>query len=64
MTPREAAIKKITDAGGRWPPSTKYVPPWPGAGRYARLRCAECGYVSRPMNAHCELCGERLHEGS
>ena len=60
MTPREAAIKRITDAGGRWPPSTKHVPPWRGTGRFTRPLCAECGYESRPMSTSCELCGEAL----
>ena len=63
MTPRETAIERITNAGGAWPLSTAYVPPWPGSGRYARRRCTECGHESRPMTAACELCGERLHEG-
>ena len=60
MTEHDAAVKRITDAGATWPPSTKYVPPWPGTGRYKRRRCAECGYESRPMTAACELCGEQL----
>ena len=64
MTPREAAIKRITDTGGRWPLSTKYVPRWPGTGRYSRRRCTECGYESRPLTSTCALCGERLHAGN
>ena len=60
MTPREAAIKRYTDAGGTWPPG----PPWPGSGRYQRVRCVECGYESRPLTAICSLCGERLNEGN
>ena len=55
MTPRETAIKRDTDAGGTGPP-------W--LGRYQRVRCAECGYESRPLTAACELCGERLNEGN
>ena len=31
MTPREAAIKRITAAGGTWPPRMT-VKPWPGTG--------------------------------
>ena len=64
MTAREAAIKRITDAGGTWPPMQTRVTPWPGTGRYDRRRCTECGYESRPMNRRCELCGEQLNEGS
>ena len=63
MTPREAAIKRYTDAGGTWPPKMARTR-WPGTGRYAPLRCAECGYESRPMASTCSLCGERLHEGN
>ena len=60
MTPREAAIKRITDAGGRWPPKKMRVARWPGSGRYAPLRCAECGHESRPLTSTCSLCGEDL----
>ena len=63
MTPREAAIKRYTDAGGTWPPKMT-LKPWPGSGRYQRRRCAECGYESRPLTAVCSLCGERLNEGN
>ena len=27
-------------------------------------RCQECGYESRPLTAHCELCGEVLYESN
>ena len=64
MTEREAAIKRLVDAGGRWPPKFLPGPPWRGSGRYQRVRCVECGYESRPMTAICSLCGERLHAGS
>ena len=60
MTPREAAIKRITDAGGTWPLSTKHVPPWLGSGRYVPVKCAECGQTQRPMAVRCSLCGEDL----
>ena len=63
MTPREGAIKKIVDAGGRWPPRMARTR-WSGTGRFAPVKCAECGQVQRPMAATCSLCGERLHEGS
>ena len=63
MTPREAAIKKITNAGGTWPPRMT-LKPWPGTVRYARRRCTECGYESRPLTSTCALCGERLHAGN
>ena len=59
MTAYQEAVKRHTDAGGRWPPG----PPWPGSGRLKRVRCVECGYESRPLTA-CELCGERLNEGN
>ena len=32
MTPREAATKRYTDAGGTWPPG----PPWPVPARSVR----------------------------
>ena len=60
MTPREAAIKRINDAGGTWPPTRTRVTPWPGSGRYAPIRCGECGHESRPVTSVCELCGEDL----
>ena len=60
MTPYERAVKRITCVGGTWPPSTKYVPPWAGSGRYAPVKCAECGQVQRPMAERCALCGEDL----
>ena len=62
-TPREAAVKKIIDAGGTWPVKQTRVTPWPGSGRYAPIRCTECGHESRPMTLTCELCGERLYAG-
>ena len=52
MTEREAAIKRLVDAGGRWPPKFLPGPPWRGSGRYQRVRCVECGYESRPMTAN------------
>ena len=64
MTPREAAIKRYTDAGGTWPLKQTRVTRWPGTGRYARRRCTECGYESRPLTSTCGLCGERLHAGN
>ena len=65
MTPYERAVKRITDARGRWPPTMARMTlkPWPGTGRYAPLRCAECGHESKPLTSTCSLCGERLHEG-
>ena len=64
----DAAVQRIVDAGGKWPPSRTMakmtLKPWAGTGRYAPLRCKECGYESRPMTSTCYLCGERLHEGS
>ena len=60
MTPYQEAVKRYTDAGGTWPPSIKHVPRWPGSGRYAPIRCTECGQVARPMTATCSLCGEDL----
>ena len=49
MTPREAAIKRITDAGSRWPPApTKPVEPWHGSGRYTTLSCRGCGAACDP----------------
>ena len=57
MTAYQEAVKRHTDAGGRWPPG----PPWPG--RLKRVRCVECGHESLPLTA-CELCGERLNEGN
>ena len=64
MTAYEAAVKRITDRGGIWPPKMATLPRWPGSGRYARLRCVECGYESRPLTSTCALCGERLREGN
>ena len=60
MTPHEAAIKRYTDAGGRWPPKQRRVTRWPGTGRYVPVKCAECGQAQRPMAERCALCGEDL----
>ena len=61
---REAAIKRITDAGGTWPPvdEVRSALAWLRAGT-TRRRCTECGYESRPLTSTCALCGERLHAG-
>ena len=62
----DAAVKRITDSGGEWPPRRPLakMTRWQGTGRYTRPRCVECGYESRPLSSACELCGERLHAGS
>ena len=47
MTEREAAIKKITDAGGTWPPKMARMTPWRDTGRYESLPCRGCGQPVR-----------------
>ena len=37
MTERELAIKKLVDAGGRWPPDLTPAPPWIDTGRWSSL---------------------------
>ena len=59
MTPREAAIKRITDAGGRWPPRMT-LKPWPGTRRYETLPCRGCGRQCDPARRWCEACCEVL----
>ena len=60
MTEREAAIKKITDAGAAWPPSTAPVERWQGTGRYKSLPCRGCGAACDPSRRWCAHCGEVL----
>ena len=57
----DTAVKRITDAGGTWPPPVaKMTPRWPGAGRYERVPCRGCG-ASRPRSpTGARLCGEVL----
>ena len=59
----DSAVKRITDAGGTWPPSrtmAKMAPRWPGAGRYERVPCRGCGAACAPSRRWCEDCGEVL----
>ena len=60
MTEREVLFKRYLDAGGTWPLPRTHVRPWPGSGRYAPVKCAECGQAQRPMTSTCALCGEDL----
>ena len=62
MTLREAAIKRITDAGGRWPPKMAgmTLKPWPGTGRYEPLPCRGCGQKCDPSRSWCPACSAVL----
>ena len=59
MTPREAAIKRITDAGGTWPPKMA-LKPWAATGRYTGLPCRGCGQKCAPARRWCSACSEVL----
>ena len=56
----DAAVKRITDAGGTWPTKTAKMTRWPGAGRYERVPCRGCGAACAPSRRWCEDCGEVL----
>ena len=62
MTAREAAIKRYTDAGGRWPPkmARMTLKPWAGTGRYTGLPCRGCGQKCDPARRWCPACSEVL----
>ena len=58
MTERETAIKRIIDAGGRWPPAKMPIKAWPDTGRYVPLPCRGCGAACAPDRRWCEHCCE------
>ena len=62
MTPREAAIKRYTDAGGTRPPkmARMTLKPWQDSGRYASLPCRGCGRQCDPSRRWCPACSEVL----
>ena len=59
-TQYDAEVKRITDAGGQWPPKTDDTPitRWPGTGRYEPLPCRGCGAACDRWRRWCLHCCE------
>ena len=60
QTQHDAAIKRLVDAGGTWPPVLTPTPPWQDSGRYESLPCRGCGQKCDPSRRWCPACGEVL----
>ena len=58
MTPREIAIKRIIDAGGRWPLKTPAITAWRDTHRWESMPCRGCGGPCDPSRRWCAHCGE------
>ena len=58
----DAAVKRIRDGGGTWPPTTAKMTltPWRDTGRWKSMACRGCGAPCDGSRRWCPACCEIL----
>ena len=60
QTQHDAAVKRIRDGGGTWPPKMAKMTPWRDTHRWQSLPCRGCGAACAPTRRWCSHCSTVL----